>query len=134
MSGALILVAEDEVPTLRIIRLALVRSGYEVITATDGKAALDLARERKPDLILADILMPKLSGLDLLKLLKRDPETFRIPLILLTSLSRYEDSKLGYELGAENFLNKPFTLESLLRAVRKALGEPAPPRAPRPER
>jgi len=113
---------DDEIPALRLIRLTLQRAGYEIVTATDGQEALNLIQQRPPDLILADVLMPRLGGFDLVRIVKRDPKLRNIPCILVTSLNRYEDQKMGYQFGADFYITKPFTPEGLLQSVNRALG------------
>jgi len=122
MSVPLIVVVDDEIPALRLIRLTLQRAGYEIVTATDGQEALNLIQQRPPDLILADVLMPRLGGFDLVRIVKRDPKLRNIPCILVTSLNRYEDQKMGYQFGADFYITKPFTPEGLLQSVNRALG------------
>jgi CheY-like chemotaxis protein len=100
-----ILLVEDSKFLRLATERALVRAGYEVSSAGDGEQALRLAREKSPDLMLLDMLLPKMAGLDVLKALKRDPATARIPVVVLTGLSRANAERLS-EDGACGFLEK----------------------------
>jgi len=116
-----VLAVDDEVAVLRLIRQALKRAGYEVITARDGKEALALLERERPVLIISDVLMPGIGGLELVRLLKERKETRDIPVIMLTSLTQFRDMQRGYEFGALLYLTKPFTVEALQQAVADVL-------------
>jgi CheY-like chemotaxis protein len=100
-----ILLVEDSKPIRRENSAALQKAGYEVICAEDGESALQMARELKPDLILLDMIIPKMSGPEVLQHLKRDPGTSRIPVVVVSSLSERNRQKL-IEAGAEDYLEK----------------------------
>jgi len=100
-----ILLVEDSKTIRRENESALHHAGYEVICAEDGESALKLARERKPDLILLDLILPKISGPEVLKRLKREPATAGIPVVVLSSLTEKNKQKL-IEAGAEDYLEK----------------------------
>lgn len=121
-----ILVVDDDVNTARITERMLTVRGYDVMTATDGTRALELVAERRPDCILLDIMMPRMSGLEVLNHLKHDPETAEIPVILLTAKSQDEDVLTGYREGAEYYITKPFTAQELLYGIGLVLARSAP--------
>ena len=118
-----ILVVDDELDMLMVIKLRLEASGYEVITATDGLEGLNAARKDNPDLIVLDIMLPKMNGYKVARFLKFDEEYKKIPIVMLTALGGEEDRSTGMETGADEYLTKPFETEQLLSAVRKFLGE-----------
>lgn len=123
-----ILLAEDS-RFLRVIsERALVKAGYDVVSAVDGEAALRIARERIPNLILLDMMMPKLDGLEVLRALKRDPQTTNIPVIVLTGLGQSNEAKLKKEGAVAYFTKSDSLLESdsdtLLHLVETVVGKP----------
>jgi adenylate cyclase len=116
------ILAVDDVPeNLDIVRMRLQAHGYEVVTATDGEEALARARETDPDLVLLDIMMPKLDGISALKLLKQDAALKFIPVILLTAKSDTADVVAGLEAGGDDYLTKPFDQAALIARVRSML-------------
>jgi adenylate cyclase len=115
------ILAVDDLPTnLEILRVRLEAQGYEVITAVDGEDALARARELEPDLILLDIMMPKLDGISVLKQLKQDTDRF-VPVILVTAKADTRDVVNGLEAGADEYLTKPFEQAALVARVRSLL-------------
>ena len=98
-----VLVAEDDRFLRRAAESALRRHGFDVITASDGEEALRLARQELPDIILLDLIMPKLQGFDVLRELKQDPATSSIPVIILSNLGQEQDSKVATEMGAVDY-------------------------------
>ncbi len=114
-----ILVVDDELDMLMVIKLRLEASGFEVITATDGLEGLNAARKDNPDLIVLDIMLPKMNGYKVARFLKFDEEYKKIPIVMLTALGGEEDRTTGIETGADAYLTKPFETEQLLSAVRK---------------
>ncbi len=116
-----ILVVDDQQANIFIITERLKKVGYDVITAEDGKTAIDIAINEIPDLILLDVMMPKMSGFDVLQFLVAHEKTKDIPIILLTALTDFEDVKKGFELGAFDYVKKPFNREELLARIRSAL-------------
>lgn len=116
-----ILVVDDELDMLMVIKLRLEASGYEVITATDGLEGLNAARRVKPDLIVLDIMLPKMNGYKVARFLKFDEEYKSIPIVMLTALSGEEDKSTGIETGADAYLTKPFETQQLLDAVKSFL-------------
>ncbi len=116
-----ILVVDDEPDTVSLLSLTLGRAGYTVLKATSGRAGLDMAARERPDLIILDVMMPDLSGMDVLKALK---QTYAAPpVIFFTAKSRVEDMVAGMEAGAYRYLVKPTSREKLLETVRAALAD-----------
>jgi DNA-binding response OmpR family regulator len=124
-----IVVIEDKQTLLKEILTILSYEGFNVVGASNGQAGLQLIQEQKPDLIISDIMMPGLDGYGVLEALRQDPETATIPLIFLTAKAEKSFMRQGMELGADDYLTKPFTTDELLAAVRarlarhRALGE-----------
>jgi DNA-binding response OmpR family regulator len=116
-----ILVVDDELDTLGLIKLTLQTAGYEVQTAPGGEEALRLIRERPFDVVILDIMMPDVSGFDVVRQLNDDP-TPPPPIIFLTARSGEEDKEIGLSLGVTHYLLKPITRGSLLDAINQALG------------
>jgi len=119
----LILAVDDEANVTRLEQVLLQRSGYRVVTAADGMQALARLEEERPDLILADITMPHLDGIELLRRLKANPETASIPVILVTAKAQDGDIFEGERAGAALYLSKPFSPMQLLEAVQRTLAE-----------
>lgn len=125
-----VLVVDDEKDIVDLLRYNLAREGYEVIAASDGRDALEKAAS-KPDLILLDLMMPVLDGLETCKRLKADPATASIPVVFLTARSGEVDEILGLELGADDYIQKPISPRKLVARVKAlfrrldASGEPA---------
>jgi signal transduction histidine kinase len=122
MSKPNILVVEDHKPLLSAIRAILESENYDVLTATDGIGALQVMEEVRPDLIVADIMMPRMDGEALYEAIRARPEWVPIPFIFLTAKARKEDIMRGKSLGAEDYITKPFDLQELLVAIRARLG------------
>jgi DNA-binding response OmpR family regulator len=117
-----ILFIEDESALQKTFGEILSQEGYEMISALDGEIGLRLAKSEKPDLILLDLILPKVHGFDVLKELKENEETKDIPIIVLTNLERIEDVERALELGATTYLVKAnYTLEEVIEKVKKAL-------------
>ena len=117
-----VLVVDDEVYILHILDFILGAENYDVVTATNGEQALQKVREEKPDLVILDIMMPKLDGYETCRLIKGDPETQNVPVILLTAKGREVDQKLGREVGASDYITKPFSPTKLIDRVQAILG------------
>ena len=119
MAAARILVADDDPVNLRMVTAVLEKSGYEVETAVDGEEAYEKAIANPPDLLITDVMMPKLDGWDLVKSLRSHPGFAFVPVIFLTSLVSDDDRIRGFRLGADDYLPKPFRCEELdLRVAR----------------
>lgn len=116
-----ILVADDDPIVQHFVSSILVENEYEVFTASDGRQALDLARELHPDLMILDLIMPYRDGYEVLRLLQEKDETKDIPVIILSAKSREEDIIRGLEAGAEDFMIKPFNALELVARARKVL-------------
>ena len=110
---ATVLVADDEPHLLRLVKFRLEREGYNVITATDGEAALELARTEHPDLCVLDVMMPKRSGFEVLKALREDESHRGMKVIMLTARAQDRDVDAGFSLGADDYLTKPFSPQEL---------------------
>ena len=111
--AATVLVADDEPHLLRLVKFRLEREGYNVITATDGEAALELARSERPDLCVLDVMMPKRSGFEVLKALRADESHRGMKVIMLTARAQDRDVDAGFSLGADDYLTKPFSPQEL---------------------
>ena len=120
-----ILLAEDEPQTAQLIEFKLKQAGFEVAHATDGESALTLVAATQPVLIILDGLMPVMDGFEVLRRLKESPRFQRIPVIMLTARSRDKDVVSGLELGAADYMVKPFSPSELLARVRKILAPAA---------
>lgn len=119
-----ILFIEDESVLQKTFREIIVQEGYQMISALDGETGLRVAKEKKPDLILLDLILPKIHGFDVLKKLKEENETRDIPVIVLTNLEGLEDVEKTLKLGATTYLVKTnYSLEEILEKIKKALGE-----------
>jgi DNA-binding response OmpR family regulator len=117
-----ILVADDEEDLRELVAYRLTRSGYEVIAAADGQEALQLARERPPDLMVLDVMMPRLDGYELTRRVRAEESLRSVPVILLTARSQESDVSRGFEVGADDYLKKPFSPDELVARVRAVLG------------
>ena len=119
-----ILFIEDESALQKTFGENLKQEGYEMISALDGETGLRLAKSEKPDLILLDLILPKIHGFDVLKKLKGDKETKDIPVIVLTNLEKIEDVDKALELGATTYLIKAqYSLEEVVEKIKKVLQE-----------
>lgn len=118
-----ILAIEDELQIRLNLQQILELGGYEALTAQDGQEGLELARKHRPDLIISDIMMPRLDGYGLLEALRQDPTFVNTPVILLTAKADRPDQRKGMELGADDYLTKPFTPPELLAAVEARLSK-----------
>lgn len=113
MSNPLILVAEDEREVRELIVFCLQFAGFEVMAVSNGQEAVNKAVEINPDLILMDVRMPKMNGIEACRTLKQQEKTKNIPVVFLSARGQESDIKMGYEAGAEAYLLKPFTPEEL---------------------
>ena len=119
-----ILFVEDESALQKTFGDVLVQEGYKVVSALDGEMGLKMAKTEKPDLILLDLILPKMHGFEVLKELKEDETTKDIPIIVLTNLESMGDVEKALELGATTYLVKAsYTLEEVVTKIKKALGE-----------
>ena len=123
MAKGKILVVDDEIYIVHILDFSLGMEGYEVLTALDGEQAVDKARSEHPDLIVLDIMMPKLDGYETCKILKAGEDTKTIPVILLSAKGRNVDQKIGFEVGADDYITKPFSPRKLVERINTLLGQ-----------
>jgi phosphate regulon transcriptional regulator PhoB len=117
-SAGRVLVVEDERDVAELIRYNLTREGYEVVVAGSGGDAIKQAREVQPDLVLLDIMVPQVNGWEVCRRLKQDAETRAIPVIMVTGRVEEGDKVLGFEMGADDYVTKPFSPRELLARVR----------------
>ena len=115
-----ILIADDE-PNTRLLVGRILSQDYIVIAASDGEEAIALARRQKPDLILMDIMMPKMDGYAACSVLKADPATKAIPVVMLTGVGHGLNKKLGQKIGADGYITKPFSTKELLNTIAELL-------------
>lgn len=116
-----ILVIEDDVHILELIKSNLESNEYLVDVATDGKKGLDLAIQNEPDLIILDIMLPELDGLSVLNAIRQKPEIQRTPIILLSAISSEIDKIVGLEVGADDYMTKPFSISELIARIKAHL-------------
>jgi DNA-binding response OmpR family regulator len=117
-----VLAADDDEDILELIVFRLERSGYTVLQARDGAQALELARTSKPDLAVLDVMIPKIDGFELTRLLREDESTTRMPIILLTARTQEADVQRGFAVGADDYIRKPFSPQELGARVQAILG------------
>ena len=120
-----ILVVEDEPNQVELIEFNLNSEGYEVVVARDGEEALNLAEEENPDLILLDWMLPKVSGIEVCRQLRRSKMTREIPIVILTARSEESDKIRGLDIGADDYITKPYSIKELLARVRAAMRRPS---------
>ena len=118
MAVSKVLVVEDDRTLLDVLKYNLAKEGYAVVTATDGVQALDAARSEKPDLIALDIMLPKLDGLEVCRILRREMTT---PILMLTAKAGETDKVVGLELGADDYMTKPFSMREFLARIKAML-------------
>ena len=116
-----ILVVDDEPDALELLAFKLKEAGFEPIFANDGARAIQAAREKHPALIVLDLMLPEINGLDVCKILRRDPETAMIPILMLTARAAEMDRVVGLELGADDYVTKPFSPRELVLRIKKLL-------------
>jgi two-component system, OmpR family, alkaline phosphatase synthesis response regulator PhoP len=116
-----ILVVDDEEDILELVRYNLAKEGYQVTCATTGEQALAMARASVPDLVILDLMLPGVDGLEVCKRLKRAPETQHVPVVMLTAKGEEPDIVTGLELGADDYVTKPFSPRVLVARIRTAL-------------
>ncbi len=120
--SAIVLIVDDNEDNVAILRAMLLDRGYEIRIARDGRSALASVRERRPDVILLDIMMPGMDGMQVLDQLKHDPQHGAIPVIMLTARAEDRDILAGYETGADYYITKPFTMRQIRYALSLVLG------------
>ncbi|HKV73594.1 MAG TPA: response regulator [Gemmatimonadales bacterium] len=120
--GSLVLIIEDDPAQRRLLEKMLDASGYRVLTAPDGESGVATAIGRRPDLIVCDVMMPKLNGYQTVRALKSDPATSAIPVIMLTTKDQPADAFWAGEVGADLFMHKPVDLPRLLEQIARFTG------------
>jgi len=120
-----ILIIEDETPLAEALAHNIREEGHEVIIASDGLMGLDAARKEKPDLIILDLMLPKMDGIEVCRLIRRDSD---VPIIMLTAKSREIDKVVGLEVGADDYITKPFGMLEMIARIRSALRRATPRR------
>jgi two-component system OmpR family response regulator len=118
MTSHKVLIVEDDQTLLNVLKYNLVKENYDVLTAADGVQALDAARSNKPDLIVLDIMLPKLDGFEVCRILRREMTT---PILMLTARAEETDKVVGLELGADDYMTKPFSMREFLARVKAML-------------
>ena len=121
MAKQTILVVEDEVDILDLVEFNLRQAGFEVLRALDGAAGLQLALNERPDLIVLDLMLPKMDGKEVCKRIRQDDETRNIPVLMLTAKTSEIDRIIGFEIGADDYVNKPFSPRELVLRVQAIL-------------
>jgi two-component system, OmpR family, alkaline phosphatase synthesis response regulator PhoP len=122
-----ILVVDDEADIRELVRLNLAREGYEVLDCESGEQALRLSRSKGPDLVVLDLMLPGIDGLEVCKRLKADPKTAQVPIVILTAKGEETDVVAGLEVGADDYVAKPFSGKVLVARVRRLLRKAAQP-------
>jgi DNA-binding response OmpR family regulator len=118
-----VLVVDDEIYILHILDFSLGMEGYDVMTATDGESALQKVEAERPDLVVLDIMMPKMDGYQVCRAIKTNPDTASTPVILLSARGRNVDVKAGMEAGADDYITKPFSPRKLTERVNALLAQ-----------
>ncbi len=126
MKSATILVVEDEAPLVTLLRYNLEREGFGVLEAQDGDEALNIARDQKPDLVLLDWMLPLMSGIEVCRQLRRNPDTRGIPIVMLTARGEEGDKLRGLDSGADDYITKPFSPSELTARIRAVLRRARP--------
>ncbi len=120
MPKRLVLVIDDEKDILKLLQYNLEKEGYQVLTAATGEAGFEMARSKSPDLILLDLMLPGVDGLEICKMLRADPKTRQVPVLMLTAKNTETDQIVGLEIGASDYIAKPFSVRVLLARVKNA--------------
>lgn len=118
-----ILVVDDEPPIVRLMEFILAREGHVAIVAINGEEALARVREHKPDIVLLDIMMPRIDGYEVARILRADPDFSAIPIIMLSAKAQDEDVRKGVAVGVNEYITKPFSPQHLISVVNKYLGQ-----------
>ena len=129
MGTAKILIVDDERSIVEAVKYNLEKAGFRTVVAHDGARALELARKELPDLILLDWMLPEIDGLEVCRLLKRDEKTKQVPIVMLTVKAEETDKVLGLEMGADDYVTKPFSPRELVARIKAILRRIAPPTA-----
>jgi CheY-like chemotaxis protein len=128
-----VLVVDDTADSIMILRSILTNNGFAVTTAQSGLEALEALKKDIPDLVLLDVMMPEMSGLEVLERIRSNAVTSKIPVILVTAKTQDEDVLAGYQYGADYYITKPCTAKQLLYGISLVLGKQEQPAAPKQE-
>ena len=112
-----ILVVDDEPPIVRLMEFILARQGHQMLVAVNGEEALEKVRTQNPDLVLLDIMMPRIDGYEVARTLRADPATADLPIIMLSAKAQEEDIQKGIDVGVNEYITKPFSPEQLVHVV-----------------
>jgi two-component system phosphate regulon response regulator PhoB len=126
MKKGTILVIDDEKDLIELVRYNLEKEGYDVIAATDGQSGLEVVKKHRPDLVMLDLMMPGVDGLQVCQRLRADPRSGRIPVIMLTAKATEADRVVGLELGADDYITKPFSPREVVARVKAVLRRSSP--------
>ena len=116
-----VLVVDDEKDITALVAYHLEREGFRVLQGHDGLQALDLVKRERPNLLILDLMLPQMSGLDVCRRLRKEPDTARLPILMLTAKAEEADKVLGLELGGDDYLTKPFGTGELMARMRVAM-------------
>lgn len=116
-----ILIVDDEPHIIELVKFNLEITGFKVLEATDGQKAIEITKKEKPDLVLLDLMLPIIDGFEVCRILRKNSETREIPIIMLTAKSEEVDKILGFEIGADDYITKPFSPRELVARVRAVL-------------
>ena len=117
-----VLVIDDEADVRLLYRVNLRHAGYDVLEADDGERGIDAALEHAPDAVVLDLMMPRVDGFEVLRVLRAEPASCDVPVLVLTADSRVDDHHMCFELGADEVITKPFTPEALTEGIARQLG------------
>jgi|TARA_B100002003_G_C13613835_1_gene315380 two-component system alkaline phosphatase synthesis response regulator PhoP len=115
------MVVDDDLDTVEIIRIKLEAAGYKVVTARDGYECIDKCQKLEPDLLIIDVMMPKLSGFKVVKLLKSDKKLAIMPIMILTARTQEADRKIAIDIQANKYITKPFNPDDILQLIKQLL-------------
>ncbi len=121
MSYGKVLVVDDEEHIVELIKFNLEGNGYEVVEAYDGIKAIELSKEEKVDIVILDLMLPGVGGIEVCRSLRKNPDTEKIPIIMLTARSEETDKVLGLEIGADDYITKPFSVRELIARMKAVL-------------
>ena len=121
MPGSTVLVVDDDPVILKLLEVNFEMEGFTVLLAHDGEEGVSVARSERPDIVVSDIMMPRMSGLQLVEELKSDPDTSAIPIILLTAKAQMADIRAGTDAGADDYITKPFEPLELVDRVNRLI-------------
>jgi two-component system, OmpR family, alkaline phosphatase synthesis response regulator PhoP len=116
-----ILIVDDEQDIANLVAYNLEKEGYATVKAYDGEAALTMIKTQRPDIVILDLMLPKMNGLDVCKAIRRNPDTAGLPVIMLTAKGDEVDKIIGLEIGADDYMTKPFSVKELIARVRTIL-------------